>query len=114
THLRDIDRGLKQNSLFGIAYRGFFAGTFINSFGDRSVSAGVQRNFSEAASGSLTRMFGYRLGLIAGYDERLFGIGDIFPVLPFAQIVGALHWRRVGVELAYSGVVASIMTSMRL
>jgi len=113
THLRDIDHGLSANSLFGFAYRGFFGGTFINSFGDRSVTAGLQRSFSEPASGALTTAFGYRLGVVTGYDERFFGIGDKLPVLPFVQLVGSVDWRSIGVEIGYAGIVASIMTSWR-
>ena len=114
THLRDIGRGLGANSLIGFAFRGFFGGTFINSFGDRSVALGMQRSFTSPRSGAMTTALGYRLGVITGYDERFFGIGDKLPALPFAQLVARLDIRNVGIEATYSGIVASIMLSCRL
>jgi len=114
THLRDINEGLDGNSLIGFAYRGFFGATFINSFGDRAVCLGLQRDFTPAADGVLTTGIGYRLGLITGYDERFFGIGDNVPVIPFIQLVGVVDYRNLGVELAYAGIVASLTLSVRL
>lgn len=114
THLRDLTGGLLPNSLIGFAYRGYYAGTFINSYGDRAVVAGMQRSFSTPRSGSLTTAIGYRAGVLTGYDERFLGIGDKIPALPFFQLVGTVDYRRVGVELAYSGIVASVIVNLRL
>ncbi|MGH7471932.1 MAG: hypothetical protein ACRENP_28610 [Longimicrobiales bacterium] len=112
THLRDLNRGLLGNSLIGLAYRGYYAATFINSFGDRAVAVGIQRSFSPGKPGWLTTALGYRVGLLTGYDERLFGIGHISPLIPFGQIVGNLDCRNLGVELAYAGVVATVTLSV--
>lgn len=114
THLRDINRGLGGNSLIGLAYRGYYGATFINSFGDRAITAGLQRSFSPGRTSALATAVGYRAGLITGYDERFFGIGDKVPALPFVQIVGSLDWHKLGVELAYAGIVASVAMNMRL
>lgn len=114
THLRDIDRGLGANWLIGVSYRGFFAATFINSFGDRSLSIGLQRSFSSPRAGHVTTAFGYRIGIITGYDERFFGIGDKLPAIPFAQFVAAVDVRNVGLEVTYSGIVASVGLNWRL
>ena len=114
THIRDLGRGLDANALVGIAYRGFFGATFINSYGDRSVCLGVQRSFSPPRSGFLTTSLGYRLGVITGYDERFFGIGDKMPALPFVQLVGAVDVRNLGMELGYAGIVASLSLNWRL
>jgi hypothetical protein len=114
THIRDIDEGLSANSLIGLAWRGYFGVTFINSFGDRSVAVGLQRTFSPAREAPVTAALGYRMGLITGYDERFFGIGDKLPALPFAQLMGTIDFRSFGVELNYSGIVASFVLNWRL
>jgi len=114
THILDINRGLGANSLIAVAWRGWFGGTFINSYGDRSVAIGVQRSLTPARPGAVTTSLGYRAGVVTGYDERLFGIGQISPVLPFAQLTGSVDWRNLGCELAYSGIVASVMLNVRL
>jgi len=114
THIRDLNRGLGPNSLVGLAYRGFFGATFINSFGNRSVSVGLQRNFTAPRDGAVTTALGYRAGIITGYDERFFGIGDKLPALPFAQFVAAVDVRNLGIEMAYAGLVASVVLNWRL
>lgn len=114
THLRDLGGGLHGNAVLGVAFRGFYAATFINSFGDRSLAAGIQRGLTTPQRGTLTAALGYRAGLVTGYDERLFGIGDKLPALPFAQLVGSLDYRNVGLELAYAGIVASVVMNWRI
>jgi hypothetical protein len=114
THILDINRGLGNNSLIGISYRGFFGATFINSYGARTLSAGIQRNLSPNASGAVKPVLGYRAGLLTGYDERFFGIGDKLPVLPFVQLLGNIDWNRFGLEVAYAGIVASVVLNVRL
>jgi hypothetical protein len=114
THLRDLNRGLGANSLIGLAYRGFFGATFVNSYGNRAVSVGLQRSFSAPKDGAVTTALGYRVGIITGYDDRFLGIGDKLPALPFAQLVAGMDIRNVGVELAYAGIVASVTLNWRL
>ncbi|MGH7574383.1 MAG: hypothetical protein ACREM1_04535 [Longimicrobiales bacterium] len=113
THLRDLNHGMASNSMVGFAFRGFYGATFINSFGDRAVAGGLQRSFSPPRVGNITTWLGYRVGLITGYDERLFGIGDKLPVVPFAQFTAGIDVRNFGIELGYAGVVASVMMSYR-
>jgi hypothetical protein len=108
THLRHLDEGVDGNSLLGIAYRGYFGATFINSWGDRALAAGVQRSFTRPQRGPLTTALGYRAGLVTGYDERFLSLAGKTPVLPFAQVVGSLDYRRIGVEVAYAGIVVSV------
>jgi hypothetical protein len=114
THFRDLNEGLDGNSLIGLSYRGFFGATFINSFGDRAVGVGMQRSLSTARSGFLTPAFGYRAGLVTGYDERFFGVGDKTPVIPFVQFIGSIDVRNLGVEIAWAGIVASVTMNWRL
>jgi hypothetical protein len=114
THILDINRGLGANSLIAVAWRGWFGGTFINSFGDRAVAIGLQRSFTPARTGAITTALGYRAGIVSGYDRRFFGIGQMSPLLPFAQLTGSLDCRNLGLELAYTGIVASVMLNVRL
>lgn len=115
SHLRNLRRGMEANSLLGIAYRGFYGATFINSFGDRAIAAGVQRTLAPAnPDSSPMAALGFRAGFLTGYDERFIAIAGKTPVLPFVQLVGILQQQRLGVEVAYSGVVASLMLSCRL
>jgi hypothetical protein len=113
-HVRDLGRGVDGNGLLGIAWRGYYAATFINSYGDRAVAAGIQRSFTAPRDGAFTKALGYRAGLVTGYDERFFGVGDKVPALPFAQLVGSVDYHNVGVELAYAGVVGSLVVNWRL
>jgi hypothetical protein len=113
THLDDIGEGLSSNYLIGLAWRGYFGVTFINSFGDRSFAVGLQRSFSPGRDRPVTAALGYRAGLITGYDERFFGIGDKLPALPFAQLMGTLNFGRFGIELNYSGIVAAFVLNWR-
>lgn len=113
THLRELDRGVDSNHLVGVLFRGFYGATFINSFGDRAVTAGIQRVLTPRPWTDGLAL-GYRAGLITGYDERFLSIAGWAPVIPFAQLIGSLDRGRVGVELAYAGVVASLATSIRL
>lgn len=114
SHVRDPSAGLDGNSLIGLAYHGFYGATFINSYGDRSVAAGIQRSFTSPKEGTLTTALGYRVGLVSGYDERLVGIARKVPVLPFVQLVGTMDHGKLGIELAYSGLAVSILVNWRL
>lgn len=114
SHVRDPGAGLDANSLIGVAFRGFYGATFINSYGDRAVTAGIQRSFTAPKDGRLTTALGYRLGLVTGYDERLFGIAGKTPVLPLVQLVGNLDHRKFGMELAYSGLAMSVLVNWKL
>ena len=113
THVWDLGRGVEGNWLLGIAHRGYFGATFINSFGNRSPAAGVQRNLVPR-SGSSPVALGYRVGIVTGYDERFLAVAGKTLVLPFLQIVGQLDHRMLGLELTYSGLVALVLLSWTL
>jgi hypothetical protein len=112
THVLDIGRGLKQNWLVGAGWRGYYGGTFINSFGDRSFVAGIQRTLVRGDSGAVVPAFGYRLGIVTGYDERFTRIARKVPVLPMAQIKGDFEMGRTGLEVGWAGLVASLVPTM--
>lgn len=113
SHLRNLKGGLERNSLIGVAYRGFFGATFINSYGDRGITAGIQRSLTAPRRRSLRTALGYRVGLVTGYDERLLGIASKVPAVPFVQLVGSIDHSSLGLELAYAGLVASIAVNWR-
>lgn len=114
SHVRDPGGGLDANSLIGLAFHGFYGATFTNSYGERSVAAGIQRSFTSPKDGSLTTALGYRVGLVTGYDQRFLGVAGKTPALPFAQLVGSLDHRKLGVELAYSGLAVSVLLNWRM
>ena len=113
THVWNLGRGVEGNWLLGIAHGGYFGATFINSFGSRSLTAGVQRNLVPR-SGPSPVALGYRVGIVTGYDERFLAIAGKTPVLPFLQLVGQFDHRMLGPELTYSGLVASVLLSWTL
>jgi hypothetical protein len=108
THFRDIGKGLRQNWLLGVNYRGFYGGTFVNSFGGRSFTAGIQRTVARGADGTVVPRAGYRLGLVTGYDERFWSLAGKTPVLPFPQILGGVDSGITGIELGIAPLVATL------
>ena len=91
-----------NNQLIAGTYKGYFAGTFINSFYDRGYALGIQRMWdTEQLSDNFKNSVGYRLGLVSGYDERLAPIAAKTPVLPFPQIIDDITWKHVGIELSW-------------
>jgi hypothetical protein len=114
THLRNPGRGFDSNWLVGVGWRGLYGGTFVNSFGTRAFAAGLARPLARSDEGRVARGVGYRLGLVTGYDERFIGLAGTLPILPMAQLVGDVAVGRTGVELAWSGLVASLGPYMRV
>lgn len=67
THTREGHQELKYFQLAGGVYKSFYLMTFINSFNDRVISAGMERYFYQ-----YRRLFlGYGFGLMAGYQGKL-------------------------------------------
>ena len=112
-HLKDLTRGLDNNWLLGVSWRGYYAGTFVNSYGGRAVTAGIQRTVARGADAQVVPSLGYRLGFVTGYDERFMGIASKTPVLPLAQVVGDVEMGPTGLELAWAGLIASLGPNIR-
>lgn len=92
-----------SNDLIGGVYKGFFAGTLINSFNDRAYVFGIQRDvYTKKYSNNWQINSGYRLGLITGYDSRMTKVADKTKVLPFPEIYSDFMYKKVGVELSWS------------
>jgi hypothetical protein len=99
---RHFHPGVDNNQMIAIDYRGYFGGTFINSYGQRSYAAGFDRTLlSRTSSSNLAYGIGYRLGVIQGYDSRLLSVAGKTPVVPFLQATGDLSWKRIGIEGTY-------------
>ncbi len=113
THIRDVSRGLSNNWLVGLGWRSLYGGTFINSFGNRSFTVGMQRTVARGEDATVIPSLGYRLGVVSGYDERFMSIASWAPVLPLAQLLGGLETGRTGLELGWAGLVATLSPHFR-
>jgi hypothetical protein len=89
------------NNGLGIQYRGLFAFTCVNSFERRTWVVGVERVWAEGRRGPAAFMLGYRVGLIRGYDTRLFQVAGETPVLPFAGTVALFRLGPLGGEVSW-------------
>src|SRR6476620_11914468 len=98
--------GITNNQLVAVNIHGYFVGTFLNSWHDRSYAAGVERSVRHGPMGEAgTYSLGYRLGAINGYDSRLIRGAGSTPVVPFVQVIGNASWKRVGVQGSYCWLV---------
>jgi hypothetical protein len=113
THLKHDVVALDNNWAIGVTYRGFFGATFLNSFGRRAFTGGIQRTIFSTASRPLGASLGYRLGFVTGYDGRFMRLARKTPVLPIAQPFGSIDVGRVGFEVSYTFVVMSVAASYR-
>jgi hypothetical protein len=113
THLNREVVALDNNWVIGLSHRGFFGGTFLNSFGRRAFSGGLQRTIVSTEPRPIGATFGYRLGFVTGYDGRFMKIARKTPVLPLIQPFASLDVRHVGFEVSYTFVVASVAVSYR-
>jgi hypothetical protein len=113
THIRRLGTGMENNWLVGLGWRGMFGATFINSYGDRAFTIGLQHSLARGSDGVMDRGVGYRLGLITGYDGRLMSLAEKTPVLPMAQLVGDVGMGPAGVEFAWAGLIATMAPAVR-
>jgi hypothetical protein len=112
-HLRDDVVALDNNWAIGIASHGFFGATFLNSYGRRAYTAGLQRTIFSTEPARFGASLGFRLGLVSGYDGRFMRIARDTPVLPLVQPFASVDVGHVGVEISYTFVIVSIATSYR-
>ena len=112
-HLRDDVVALKNNWAVGVTSHGFFGATFLNSYGRRAYTAGLQRTIISTEPGSLGASLGFRLGLVSGYDGRFMRIARDTPVLPLVQPFATIDIGHVGVEVSYTFVIISVATAIR-
>lgn len=95
-----------QHDLAAVAYSGFIAGTFINSFYDRCYVFGLHRSiYRTGKKDGFSTDLGYNLGVVKGYDSRLVSFADDLPFLPFLQITFDISWKMLGIQLSHVGSV---------
>jgi hypothetical protein len=113
THLNRDVIALDNNWVVGLTYRGLFGATFLNSFGRRAFTAGIQRTLVASEPRPIGASLGLRVGIVSGYDGRFMQIARDTPVLPFAQPFVTVDVYHVGVEVSYTFVVMSVAASYR-
>ena len=112
-HLRQDVIALDNNWAVGMTWRGFFGATFMNSFGRRAFTGGLQRRLLTNGGHPIGASLGYRLGFVTGYDGRFMPLARKTPVLPLVQPFVTIDVRHVGFEVSYSFVVLSAALSYR-
>jgi hypothetical protein len=114
-HLHHMHTGLASSRYFGATVRGIYAGTFVTSYGDRALTAGAERNWIAGNLSETWRMsWGYRVGLLYGYDAELMRLAGKTPVLPAAEMLLDVSYRKLGVQFGYAGIVATVGGYWRL
>jgi hypothetical protein len=108
THLTDPDLDVANNWLIGLNFRGYFLGTFMNSYDKRSWATGVERRiFSLGKQNQLNASLGYRLGLMTGYEDRFTPFFGNSPIIVFPQLYSNIAYDHIGVQLSYSWSVVT-------
>ena len=113
THLKHDVVALHNNWVVGLTYRGFFGATFLNSYGRRAFTGGIQRTILATEPRPIGASLGLRIGLVSGYDGRFMQIARDTPVLPFVQPYVTLDVYRIGFEIQYTFVIVSVAASVR-
>jgi hypothetical protein len=113
THLKHEVITLENNWVVGFSWRGFFGATFLNSFGRRAYTGGIQRTIVSAEPRPIGASLGFRLGFVTGYDGRFMRLARETPVLPLAQPFASIDLQRVSFEVSYTFVVVSLAVSYR-
>jgi len=95
-----------QHDLIALAYSGFIAGTFINSFNDRCYVFGLHRSiYRYGNKNGFSTDLGYNLGVVKGYDSRMVSVADDLKYLPFLQVTYDISWKMLGIQMSYVGTV---------
>lgn len=101
----DDDDYRTANHLIGGAYRGCYAGTFINSSNDRTVSLGWQRDLFTQKWSQVRLDLGYRLGVMYGYDDYSLGDTKLFPL---GHLYADVAYRNVGLQFSWVAEVVTV------
>lgn len=108
THLTDPDLDVQNNWLIALNIEGFFLGTFINSYDERSWAAGIERRvWSIGKQNGLNASLGYRLGLMTGYEERFTMFFGHSPIILFPELISNIAYKNVGFQIGYSWTVVT-------
>ncbi len=72
----------EDNHMVGIQYKGYTAGTFVNSYHDRTYFAGVSRElWQKKITDNFDINFHYRAGLLHGYGDHYPDLLGLTPVI---------------------------------
>lgn len=98
---KSLEKRNATNNLLGIQVKGFFLGTLINSYDERSWAFGISREFYRVGlSDNWSFACGYRLGLITGYEDQdtIFGTGS--DIVPYVDLHAQFsYFDHFGVEI---------------
>lgn len=72
-HTKKLNEGLTENYLVGVVYNSIAAGTFINSFHNRTIYLGVTRNLYSSNGFGID----YFLGALYGYHGKLSTVSGV-------------------------------------
>ena len=112
-HLKNDVIALDNNWAVGLSWRGFFGATFLNSYGRRAYTGGIQRTILSTDPRPIGASLGFRLGFVTGYDGRLMRLARETPVLPLVQPFASIDVQHVSFEVSYTFVVVSLAMSYR-
>jgi hypothetical protein len=112
-HLRSQVLALDNNWAVGLTWRGLFGATFMNSFGRRAFTGGIQRRLLGTEGHPINPSLGFRLGFVTGYDGRFMRLARKTPVLPLVQPFVTFDVNHIGFEVSYTFVVTSAAVSYR-
>lgn len=102
-HFVDDDEDyVNTHNLLGVAYKGLYVGTFLNSHEERAWAAGVQRDVYRTTMSVFSVDMGYRIGVMHGYQNLQFGETGLFPLL---QIYADFRYKNVGIQTSWAGSV---------
>ncbi len=96
----DDDEYQTTHNLIGLAFKGFYLGTFENSRDDRAWSGGVQRDVYRSMWGPLSVEAGYRAGFLYGYEKMQIGDSGFFPLI---QLYTDIRYKNVGMQFSWGG-----------
>src|SRR4029078_6892020 len=111
-----------NNPMLAVTYKGFFAGTFVNSFNIQTYAIGVQRYWVQGRpTPNLSLERGYRLGVMYGYQNTslmhgtpgLSWLCKNSPIFPAAELIFDATYRHVGLELSWVDVAATASIYVR-
>ena len=100
-----------QNNLLGVSYGGYYFGTFINSYDDRTWSGGVQRDVYGSRWRRLNLDTGYRAGLLYGYDTLTLPDTKLGPLF---QVYADVSYRQFGLQFSWASEVVTAGFFVRL
>lgn len=107
-HFTRLHDGFSFHQGVGVNYRGITANTFVNTEGDRTWTLGLARSVVKVEGSDAAVSLGYRAGIVRGYDERLHELAGRWPAIPGAEVTVTFRVWRVGAQITWAGLVASL------